>query len=83
MIQKMKVIQLDGEVDLGQMELFSVVLNNDGVVVLGNNERIIILEIVRFIWEVREKEKKIFVLFFCLVYNLLLLKIKYEKFNYI
>lgn len=50
--QKMKVIQLDGEVDPGQMELLSAVLNNDGAVVLGNNERIIIPETVRFIWEV-------------------------------
>lgn len=56
--QKMKVIQLDGEVDPGQMELLSAVLNNDGAVVLGNNERIIIPETVRFIWEVREKERK-------------------------
>lgn len=48
----MKVIQLDGEVDPGQMELLSAVLNNDGAVVLGNNERIIIPETVRFIWEV-------------------------------
>lgn len=54
----MKVIQLDGEVDPGQMELLSAVLNNDGAVVLGNNERIIIPETVRFIWEVREKERK-------------------------
>jgi hypothetical protein len=50
---KMKIIQLDGEVDPGQMELLSAVLNNDGAVVLGNSERIIIPETVRFIWEVR------------------------------
>lgn len=80
--QKMKVIQLDGEVDPGQMELLSAVLNNDGAVVLGNNERIIIPETVRFIWEVREKEKKISVPLFCLVYNSLLLKTKHEKLNY-
>lgn len=55
----MKVIQLDGEVDPGQMELLSAVLNNDGAVVLGNNERIIIPETVRFIWEVREKERDV------------------------
>lgn len=48
----MKIIQLDGEVDPGQMELLSAVLNNDGAVVLGNSERIIIPETVRFIWEV-------------------------------
>eukprot|EP00105_Crassostrea_gigas_P044993 XP_019929141.1 PREDICTED: dynein beta chain, ciliary isoform X4 [Crassostrea gigas] len=55
--QKMKVIQLDGEVDPGQMELLSAVLNNDGAVVLGNNERIIIPETVRFIWEMENVEK--------------------------
>ncbi|KAK3108743.1 hypothetical protein FSP39_014630 [Pinctada imbricata] len=48
---KMKVIQLDGEVDPGQMELLSAVLNNDGAVVLCNNERIVIPETIRFIWE--------------------------------
>lgn len=41
------------------MELLSAVLNNDGAVVLGNNERIIIPETVRFIWEVREKERDV------------------------
>ena len=51
---KMKVIQLDGEVDPGQMELLSAVLNNDGAVVLANNERIVIPDTVRFIWEVRK-----------------------------
>lgn len=76
----MKVIQLDGEVDPGQMELLSAVLNNDGAVVLGNNERIIIPETVRFIWEVREKERKeMSVPLFCLVYNSTLVKTKHEK----
>ncbi|XP_056010102.1 uncharacterized protein LOC125667097 [Ostrea edulis] len=54
---KMKIIQLDGEVDPGQMELLSAVLNNDGAVVLGNSERIIIPETVRFIWEMENVEK--------------------------
>lgn len=35
-----------------QMELLGAVLNNDGSVVLGNNERIVIADTIRFLWEV-------------------------------
>lgn len=34
------------------MELLGAVLNNDGSVVLGNNERIVIADTIRFLWEV-------------------------------
>ncbi|XP_069115919.1 uncharacterized protein [Argopecten irradians] len=47
----MKIVQLDGEADVGQMELLAAFLNNDGSVVLGNNERMIIPDTTRFFWE--------------------------------
>ncbi|XP_052258855.1 uncharacterized protein LOC127863384 isoform X2 [Dreissena polymorpha] len=47
----MKIMQLDGEADPGQLELLHTVLMNCGSVVLGNNERITVPDTLRFIWE--------------------------------
>ncbi|XP_052060514.1 uncharacterized protein LOC127700861 isoform X4 [Mytilus californianus] len=47
----MKIVQMDGESEPAQMELLGAVLNNDGAVVLGNNERIVIADTIRFLWE--------------------------------
>ena len=49
----MKIMQLDGECDVNQMELLHSILNNSGSVVMANNERLCIPETLRFIWEVR------------------------------
>ena len=48
----MKILQLDGELDISQFELMSSILHNDGSIVLANNERIVMSQGLRFIWEV-------------------------------
>ncbi|KAL3885754.1 hypothetical protein ACJMK2_025795 [Sinanodonta woodiana] len=47
----MKIMQVDGEADPAQMELLQSVLDSGGSVVLGNNERIVIPDTLRFMWE--------------------------------
>ena len=39
--------------DAGQLELMQTILHTDGDVVLANNERIVVPDTLRFIWEVR------------------------------
>ncbi|XP_023931015.1 dynein beta chain, ciliary-like [Lingula anatina] len=48
----MKMLQLDGELDPVQLELMESILHNDGAIVLGNNERVIMPDNLRFMWEV-------------------------------
>ena len=48
------------------MELLGAVLNNDGSVVLGNNERIVIADTIRFLWEVSFTSTLTSLLFYCL-----------------
>ncbi|XP_064650622.1 uncharacterized protein LOC135502065 isoform X3 [Lineus longissimus] len=47
----MRIIQLDGQADPGQMEILESVLASPGAVVFGNNERLAVGETLRFIWE--------------------------------
>ena len=39
--------------DSAQLELMQTILHNDGEIVLANNERIVVPDTLRFIWEVR------------------------------
>ncbi|KAK6172547.1 hypothetical protein SNE40_016179 [Patella caerulea] len=52
----MKIMQLDGEADRSQMELLQQLLDHNGSVVLANNERLIIPDSLRFIWELGSLE---------------------------
>ncbi|XP_071095883.1 uncharacterized protein [Haliotis cracherodii] len=47
----MKIMQLDGQTDPSQMEMLQNCLIHNGSVVLANNERIVIPDTLRFIWE--------------------------------
>ena len=42
------------QLDSSQFELMESILHNDGSVVLANNEKIIVPDSLRFIWEVSE-----------------------------
>ncbi|XP_053409232.1 uncharacterized protein LOC123561373 isoform X4 [Mercenaria mercenaria] len=53
----MKIMQLDGEADHGQLELLQSILMNCGSMVLGNNERIAVPDTLRFMWELESLAK--------------------------
>ena len=53
------------QMDSAQLELMQTILHNDGEIVLANNERIVVPDTLRFIWEVR--------LYFLLTLTLILL----------
>ena len=44
------------QLDSNQFELMESILHHDGSIVLANNERIVISDTLRFIWEVRTKQ---------------------------
>ncbi|ESO89556.1 hypothetical protein LOTGIDRAFT_75597, partial [Lottia gigantea] len=52
----MKIMQLDGEADGGQMELLQQILDHNGSVVLSNSERLVLPQSLRFIWELDSLE---------------------------
>ncbi|XP_078672103.1 uncharacterized protein LOC144911712 isoform X1 [Branchiostoma floridae x Branchiostoma belcheri] len=47
----MKILQLDGDVDHSQIEMFDSLLHHEGYLVTGNNERMKIADSLRIFWE--------------------------------
>ena len=41
------------QLDVSQLELMESILHNTGSIVLANNERIVVPDTLRFVWEVR------------------------------
>ena len=55
--------------DSAQLELMQTILHNDGEIVLANNERIVVPDTLRFIWEVRTYFHLTLILLFLFPHN--------------